>query len=138
MKHHLNILLLAIRAAIIILTGTAVYRFFCAYVSFTDKEAAIDYVHSTFTVPRGPLIIETYPIQVFFILYGLLLCYLVYVLVKLYRSFDNLYKGNIFYESQAAELRKEGSGIIIFAKLQYLLFCATGSVFYFDLATLIL
>lgn len=130
MKHHLNIILLAIRVMIIVIIGMALFQLFQAYSSYLHPELFDSFAKEKFSTVGKEASIHLYALPYFFILYAVLLGYLVYVLVTLYRSFNRLQKGEIFYDKQAAEFKRAGGGIIIFAKCKYLLVCIFGVYFF--------
>jgi len=133
MKHHLNIILLALRVLIICMGISALYNFFSAYVNAVHKDEAMAIIAEKFHLsapPGKPAPYSTAPLPYYFICCGILLCYLVYVLVQLNRSFNRLKKGNIFYEKQAIEFKRAGGGLIIFAKCNYFINCGFGAVFF--------
>lgn len=135
MKHHLTIILLALRAGIIIVAGMAVIYAYSAY-SYTITPDDTLFGLSYFKIKPNALR-PLWGAPLFLALYSLLLGYLTYVLAKLYKSFSNLQKGNVFYEKQSAQFKSSGSGIIIFAKCKYLLFCAFGAIFFSNISIFI-
>jgi hypothetical protein len=128
MKYHLNIILLALRAAIIIVIGMVAYHAFGVYANIADPNGFA--IVSSYFKMQDFIIPTTWGAPLFLSLYSILLAYLVVKLIKLYKSLNNLQKGNVFYEQQSAEFKSAGSGIIIFAKCKYLLFCAAGTLIY--------
>jgi hypothetical protein len=131
MKHHINIILLAIRVMIICISVMALYNFLNAYVSAAYTDEAVSLISkkfTPFTAQVKPTVLDIAPLPYYFVCYALLLCYLVYVLVQLNRSFNRLEKGNIFYEKQATEFKRAGAGLIIFAKCNYLIYCGFGAL----------
>jgi hypothetical protein len=135
MKHHLYVLLIALRVLVVVIAFAAIGQFLYAYSSFTDPEEANRLIRSTFRVvaPKSPVPDEY--VGYYFIVYGLLLCYLVYALVMLYRSFIRLHSGDVFYDRQAMHFKQAGAGIIIFAKCNYLLHCAFGAICFRDITS---
>lgn len=134
MKHHLNIILLAVRASIVIVFGMIAFYIFNIYESIMDPDAetVIDSYLPQFKIPQF-VIPPTWGTPVFLSLYILLLVYLIFKLVALHKSFTNLKNGNVFYDRQSTEFKSAGGGIIIFAKCQYLLFCTMGTLVYANL-----
>ncbi len=130
MKHHINIILFAIRAMIIIVIGMALFQLFQAYSSYLHPEMFDGFAKEKFSTLAKEASVHLYALPYFFVLYALLQGYLVYVLITLYRSFNRLKKGEIFYKKQADEFKRAGGGIIIFAKVKYLLFCIVGVCFF--------
>lgn len=137
MKHHLYVLLIALRVLVVVVAFAAIGQFLYAYSSFTDVKEADRLTRSSFNVvaPLSPVHHEYVPY--YFIGYGLLLCYLTYALVMLYRSFSRLHSGEVFYDQQATQLKRAGAGIIIFAKCFYLLHCAFGAICFRDITSFI-
>lgn len=130
MKYHLSIILLAIRAMIIVVIGMALFQIFEAYTSYLHPKLFDSFAKERFATLGKETDVHLYALPYFFVLYALLLGYLVYVLVHLYRSFNRLREGEVFYNKQATEFRRAGGGIIIFAKCKYLLFCIVGVYFF--------
>ncbi|AXG73805.1 DUF2975 domain-containing protein [Flavobacterium arcticum] len=130
MRYHLNIILLAIRAMIIVIIVYTGMQLFKAYATFLNPTGFENTIREEFDTFSKGFDISQGALPYFYILYAILLGYLVYVLITLYRSFDRLQKGEVFYKKQAAEFKRAGGGIIIFAKCKYLLFCVFG-VFFF-------
>jgi len=132
MKHNLTVILLALRAAVIVIAGMCIFHLFCLYTSLVYiDDSAISPISSYFRPLTG--IADLWAEPLFLGLYALLLGYLVYTLVNLYKSFTNLQKENIFYPKQAREFKRAGGGIIIFAKCKYLLFCSFGALPFHDI-----
>lgn len=134
MKHHLNVLIIALRVIIFAL-GVMVGWEVLALIGIIQEGsvAADEYFEDLFTPMRfgyNPLWMGI----VFIVLNIGLIAYLIWSMVRLYRCFLKFEKGNVFYTKQAAEFRAIGAGIIIFAKSRYLLFCTMGAVVYFDLS----
>lgn len=130
MKYHLNIILLAVRVMIIVVIGMALFQLFQAYTSYLHPELFDSFAKERFATLGKEVDVHLYALPYFFVLYAVLLGYLVYVLIQLYRSFARLQRGDVFYDKQAAEFRRAGSGIIIFAKCKYLLVCIFGVYFF--------
>ena len=136
MKHHLNIIIIALRVIFAAIAINAIYNFISSVIFIqTDDPAVItEYFSNTFTplIPRDVTISKWFA-SAFTLLYGILLIYGITAVIRFYKCLLKIEKGNMFYEEQGTQLRKTGATIIIFAKLQYLLFCTMGGMFYFDL-----
>jgi hypothetical protein len=133
MKHHLNIILLALRLIIVVAACMAGYHFICCGAAIAYPDAALEFLNRSFTPLPSLYKYSAYEAQFipwYLGSYGVLLTYFTYVLITLRKCFTRLKKGNIFFEDQAQELRRAGSGIIIFAKCRYLLMCAFGAIFF--------
>lgn len=132
-KHHLNVLIIALRVILFCLGVYALYHLaiLVGFLSEGGLEFAKDYTSGIFKPMRDPDTI-VYPV-VFVALHVALIVYLIITLVKLYKSFVLFEKDYVFYNNQSEDLKKIGAGIIIFAKGRYLLFSAMGAVVYFDL-----
>ena len=137
MRYHLSIILFAVRAMIIIIIGVALFQLFQAYNSYLHPEMFDSFAKEKFATIGKEAGVHLYALPYFFILYALLLGYLIYVLIQLYRSFTRLREGEVFYDKQATEFRRAGGGIIIFAKCKYLLFCIVGVYFFRSLSVFI-
>jgi len=130
MKRNLNIILLAVRAIIIVVGAICLYHLTSLYAVLINDYDAATIITSYFKPSAG--IADVWAEPLFLGLYSALLGYLVFVLVRLYKSFDNLQKGNVFYPKQSKEFKAAGNGIIIFAKCKYLLFCSFGALPFHD------
>ncbi|KAF2518872.1 DUF2975 domain-containing protein [Flavobacterium salilacus subsp. salilacus] len=137
MKYHLNIILLAVRAMIIVTIVFTGIQLFKAYTTFLNPADFENTVREEFATISKELAISTEALPYFHILCAILWGYLVYILIILYRSFDRLQKGEIFYDKQAVAFKKAGEGIIIFAKCKYLLVCVFGVFFFRSLSVFI-
>ncbi|KGO91137.1 DUF2975 domain-containing protein [Flavobacterium subsaxonicum] len=135
MKYHLNIILLALRAAIVLVFGMVAFYALNIYDSILNPnaETVVDSYLPQFKIPQF-IIPPAWGTPVFLSLYLLLLIYLIFKLLELHKSLANLKNGHVFYERQSAEFKSAGSGIIIFAKCQYLLFCTLGTLVYANIA----
>lgn len=133
MKHHLNIILIALRLIIVVVACMAGFYLISCGASFLYPDAALSFSNMSFTPINSGLKYTAYEAQFipwFLGCYGLLLVYFTRVLITLRKCFVRLKKGDIFYEEQAAQFRRAGGGIIIFAKCRYLLMCAFGAIFF--------
>jgi Protein of unknown function (DUF2975) len=135
MKHHLNVILIALRLIIAVVACMAGYNFISCLFAITHPADMLELLDNYFT-PIGSgsgfkySLYEMRFFPWFLGCYGLLLVYFTRVLITLRKCFVRLKKGDIFYEEQAAQFRRAGGGIIIFAKCRYLLMCAFGAVFF--------
>jgi len=139
MKHHLNVILLTLRGSILAAIGWAILHFVTAHSIFTHKYSrVIEYSLTEYFKPISwtPYCDDTLFAGLFCIVYGILLGYLIYGLLRFYMCLYNIEKGKMFYITQGADFKKAGSAIIIFAKLKYLLFCGVGCIYYSDFSTL--
>lgn len=137
MKHHLNIIILALRAAIVFATGMVLYYLGTAYRLVTENDPVLlkDFFAAYFT-PMAKNVIDGNSIALgtaFCIIYGGLLIYAIVGITRFYRCLLRIEKGKMFYHTQANQFRRAGATIIIFAKAKYLLFITMGGVLYFDL-----
>lgn len=71
-------------------------------------------------------------LSLFLIAYSVLMAYLFVTVNNLRFALKSIAKEGVFEDNQAAKLHRAGSGLIIFAKLKYLLFCAFGSLAMWD------
>ncbi|WP_116790220.1 hypothetical protein [Flavobacterium psychrotrophum] len=71
----------------------------------------------------------------FMLLYSVLLVFLFTRLNNFRLTLKSLKTAEVFETNQAESFRKTGSGIIIFAKLKYLLICGFGSIGMLDIRT---
>ena len=140
MKHHLNIILLALRLAIVYTAIEAIYQLVFAvfFFSVDGPEIVKEFFSDYFTpITKGtPYRNNEWFGAAFCITHSGLLLYLTFGLKKLHKCLHQIKKGNLFYHTQGDELRKAGATIIIFAKSKYLLFCTMGTMVYIDLAIL--
>jgi len=134
MKRNLNIILLAIRAIIIVVGAICLYHLYILYIALFKDYNATTTITAYFTPSAG--IADVWAEPLFFGLYSMILGYLIFVLIKLYKSFDNMQKGNVFYPRQSKEFKAAGGGIIIFAKCKYVLFCSFGALPFHDTGTI--
>ncbi|MDV6167548.1 DUF2975 domain-containing protein [Flavobacterium sp. DG1-102-2] len=136
MKHHLNIIILALRAAITFATGMVLYYFGTAYRLITQNDPALlKGIFANYFTPLYHNTIDGNRIWLgtaFCIAYGLLLIYIIIGITCFYRCLLRIEKGKMFYHTQGNQFRRAGSTFIIFAKVKYVLFVATGTLLYFD------
>lgn len=140
MKHHLTVLIIAIRVIIAVGAIMAVFSFFkSATFLLSDDHTAIREYFSSYFTPFTSLSYHNtkWLAGCFTILYGILLMYGVMGATRIYYSLLNIKNGGVFYQDQANEFKKAGANIIIFAKVKYLLFCTMGVLAYFDLTVFI-
>ena len=137
MRHHINIITLAVRAAIVIASCMAFIQLIMAILfHFEDGSLLVKDFFSDYFTPLAkstPYSNNEWYGSAFCIIYAMLLIYCVSGLVRFYKSLNLINKGEIFGEGQVVAFRKTASTVIIFAKSKYLLFCTMGSLLYFDL-----
>ena len=149
MKHHINIVIIALRVILFASGLMCVYNLVRAFGFIMDDNTKeiYDYFHIYFT-PLTPSVTKsinalgnTYFPNIqwlaigFPIAYTALIIYGMSGIVRLYKCLLKIEKGQIFYTEQGVQFRKVGGTIIIFAKIKYLLFCFTGIIVYFDVST---
>lgn len=136
MKHHLNIIILALRFLIAATAIMALYQLWMAvlFITQNDPELVKDFFSDYFTAiaKNMPYRNNEWFGSTFCVIYSGLLIYVTLGIIRLYKCLNKIRKGQLFYSTQGNELRKAGGTVIIFAKAQYLLFC-TMAVLYFDL-----
>lgn len=71
-------------------------------------------------------------LSLFLISYSALMAYLFVTANNLRLTLRRIAKKGVFEDNQANKLRRAGSGLIIFAKLKYLMLCAFGSLAMWD------
>jgi hypothetical protein len=138
MKHHLNIILLALRIGMVVAAIEAVYQFVFAVFFFTaDGPEIVKEFFSSYFTP----IAKSVPYRnnewfgaAFCLIHSGLLLYVTLGLRRLYKCLRQIKKGEMFYHTQGDELRKAGAAVIIFAKSKYLLLVTMGTMVYVDLA----
>lgn len=149
MKHHLNIIIIALRvilfAAAIMCIINLIQAF--GFIQTNDPIAVNDFFLNYFTAPKliTPNDVEQLGARYFFnvkwlaigftITYTALIVYGMTGIIRLYKCLLKIEKGQMFYNEQGVQFRKVGATIIIFAKLKYVLFCFTGIMSYLDIST---
>ncbi|PZR23835.1 MAG: hypothetical protein DI539_02350 [Flavobacterium psychrophilum] len=140
MKHHLNIIILALRAAITIAAGMILYYMGYAYRLVTNNDPALikDFFSDYFTplTSAVPDVSNKWFAVAFCIIYSGLLVYAIIGAARFCNCLLSIKKGEMFYHNQGVAFRKAGSTFIIFAKSRYILFCTT-AVLYFDITIFI-
>jgi len=147
MKHHLNIVIIALRVILFAAAILCLFNLVMTYEFITDNNT--DAIYSYFREYFSPLnqtvvgnidkLGAAYfgPILWlgvgFTLSYTALLIYGMTVIVRFYKCLLKIEKGQMFYYEQGAEFRKVGGRIIIFAKVKYVLFCLVGILSYFDI-----
>lgn len=149
MKHHLNVVIIALRVILfaagimcifnLVMTygfiadndTDAIYSYFREYFSPLDQAVVgnIDKLGAAYFAPIQYLAIG------FTLSYTALLIYGMAAIVRFYKCLLKIEKGQMFYNEQGIQFRKAGATIIIFAKLKYLLFCLVGILSYLDIIT---
>lgn len=137
MKHHINIIILALRFAIAAAGFMALFQLGAAFVFLTQNEpdTVKDFFGDYFTplASNMPYRNNEWFGGAFCIIYAGLLIYAIIGTIRFYKCLLRIEKGKMFYSTQGHEFCKAGAAIIIFAKCRYLLFCTMGSTVYFDL-----
>ncbi|MFD2601517.1 hypothetical protein [Flavobacterium suzhouense] len=135
MKHHLNIIILALRAVITFAAGMILYYIGYAYLFISNDETALikDFFYDYFTpiTSAVPDVNNKWFAIAFCVVYSALLVYAIVGVTRLCNCLISIRKGKMFYHTQGNEFRRAGSTFIIFAKSRYILFCTT-AVLYFD------
>ncbi len=133
--HHINIIIIALRVLVAVVSAMVIFNIAGGIILLiqNDPEAARDFVNETFTVPSYRIREDVWFASAFSILYGMLLIYLIYGIIRFYKCLLKIEKGKMFYNEQGEDFRKAGSAVIIFAKAKYLLFCIIGVIVYFDI-----
>ncbi|RWX00220.1 hypothetical protein [Flavobacterium cerinum] len=148
MKHHLNIIIIALRVVLFVAAIMCVFNLIQAYgfIQTDDPVAINEFFLNYFTAPKLSLgSLEQLGARYFFnikwlaigftITYTALLVYGITGIIRLYKCLLKIEKGQMFYNEQGAQFRKVGATVIIFAKLKYVLFCFTGILSYLDIST---
>ncbi len=137
MKHHINIIALAVRAAIIIASCMAFFQLGAAVLfHFEDGQLLVKEFFSDYFTPLAkstPYRNNEWYGSAFCVIYAALLIYFVTGLRRFQKSLKRINKGGMFDPGQDAAFRKAAANVVIFAKSKYLLFCTMGSLLYFDL-----
>ena len=134
-RHHINVIIIALRVVIVWAGAVALYSFGTAAVFIIENDPLL--VKEEFSGIFTPFVARSYHnnvwlASIFSILFGFLVIYLIRGIVRFYKCLLRIEKGKMFYNTQGEDFRKAGSAIIIFAKLKYLLFCAMGALAYFQ------
>ncbi len=137
MKHHINIIALAVRAAIVIASCMAFFHLAMAILfHFEDGHLLVKEFFSDYFTPLAkatPYSNNEWYGSAFCIIYAALLIYCVTGLRRFYKNLKSIKNGKIFEPGQDEAFRKAAATVVIFAKSKYLLFCTMGSLLYFDL-----
>ena len=134
MKRNITIITIALKVLLIAL-GIYIGVYFLAGISeftFNGSQVSRALLSYTFT-PIKPT--AHWAEGTFMLLYTLLNVYLFNVVNNFRLTLKSLRTSEIFEHDQAEGFRRAGRGLIIFAKLEYLLICGFGSVALFDLVT---
>lgn len=148
MKHHLNVIIIALRVVLFVVGTMCIYNMIMAFglIQNDDQAAINDFFLNYFKAPDMVVgDIDKLGARYFFnvkwlavgftITYTALLVYVMTGIVRLYKCLLKIEKGQMFYNEQGIQFRKVGGTIIVFAKLKYLLFCFTGIMSYLDIST---
>jgi len=137
MRHHINIIALAVRVAIAAASCMALFYLAMAIFFHLEdghllvKEFFSDYFTSiTSSVPYRN---NEWFGSAFCITYVGLLIYCVTGLQRFHKGLQRIKKGGMFEPGQDESFRKAAATVVIFAKSKYLLFVTMGSLLYFDL-----
>ncbi|WP_294820776.1 hypothetical protein [uncultured Flavobacterium sp.] len=137
MRHHINIIALAVRAAIVIASCMAFIHLAMAVLfHLEDGQPLVKQFFSGYFTPltkATPYHNNEWYGSAFCIVYAALLIYCVTGLQRFQKGLKRIKKGYIFEEGQDKAFRNAAASVIIFAKSKYLLFCTMGSLLYFDL-----
>lgn len=149
MKHHLNVIIIALRVVLFAAAVVSIYNMIRAF-GFIEEGNPIE-VNKFFLDYFTPLEkiefndIEWLGARYFFdikwlaigfmLAYTALLVYGISGIIRLYKCLLKIEKGQMFYSEQGIQLKKVGATLIIFAKLKYLLFCLVGILSYLDIFT---
>ena len=133
--HHINIIIIALRVLIAVAGLMAIFNIGSGILLLieNDPEAARNFLDDTFTIPSYHIKEEILFAGAFAILYGILLIYLIYGIIRFYKCLLRIERGKMFYNEQSEDFRKAGAAVIIFAKAKYLLFSSVGLLLYFDI-----
>lgn len=135
MKNHLTVILLALRGAVMAAAAWAILHLMGAKAILTYPEPDIVKINlGEYFFPKAWENFYNYKWQAaaFCIVYALLLGYLIFGIIRLYRCLTKIEKGQMFYSTQGNDFRKAGANIILFAKAKYVLFALMGWGFYGD------
>jgi len=151
MKHHLNVVIIALRVILFAAGIMCIFNLVMTYGFMADNDA--DAIYSYFREYFSPLnqtvvgnidkLGAAYfaPIQYlaigFTLSYTALLIYGMAAIIRLYKCLLKIEKGQMFYNEQGTQLKKVGATVIIFAKVKYLLFCFTGVMSFLDISTFV-
>ena len=153
MKHHLNVIIIALRVVLFVAAIMCIYNLIRAFglIQNDDPIVTNEFFQDYFTAPvliPGEISLNDmehlgarYFFNVkwlavgFMIAYAALLFYGMTGVIRLYKCLLKIEKGQMFYNEQSIQFRKVGITVIIFAKLKYLLFCFTGIMSYLDIST---
>ncbi|MDV6167547.1 DUF2975 domain-containing protein [Flavobacterium sp. DG1-102-2] len=148
MKHHINIVIIALR---VILFAAAVMCFINLIKTYeffftTDIDKLYSYFDNHFTpidavtLNNRKLLSASHITNLKWVAIGFTLCYTALLMygmsgiVRFYKCLLKIEKNQIFYHEQGAQFRKVGATVIIFAKVKYVLFCFAGILSYFDIS----
>jgi len=136
MKHHLNIMITALRITMFAASVIAIVNLIVAIslAFFEDASLTKNYFDSDFITKTNHN--SLWLSLVFLTLYSSLLLYAVFGLAKFYNCLIKIKKGHLFYHTQGLEFKKAGAAIILFAKFKYVLFCVMGIIAYYDISVL--
>lgn len=131
MKRNIQIITTALLLVLIPLSVYIALCFICGLGGLTNEVGKFaHYITDDFFEPLeqpGDTLLS-----LFLLAYSGLMAYLFITVNNLRFTLKSIYRKGVFEDNQAGKLRRAGSGIIIFAKLKYLLLCAFGSLAMWD------
>ena len=137
MRHHINIIALAVRVAMAAASCMAVfYLAMGVFFHVEDGHLLVKEFFSDYFTPLSkatPYSNNEWYGTAFCFIYAGLLIYCVTGLKRFHRSLKRIKKGGMFEPGQDESFRKAAATVVIFAKSKYLLFVTMGSLLYFDL-----
>jgi len=148
MKHHINIVIIALRVILFAAAVMCIINLLKAYefISTSDIDNLYSYFDTLFTpidsatLNNRKILGVPYLANLKWIAIGFTLCYtalLIYGMlgiIQFYKCLLKIEKDQIFYHTQGNQFRKVGATVIIFAKVKYILFCFIGILSYFDIS----
>lgn len=148
MKHHLNVVIIALRVILFAAGIMCIFNLVMAYgfIVNNDTDTIYGYFREYFS-PLNQTVVGNIdklgaayfaPIQYlaigFTLSYTALLIYGMAAIVRFYKCLLKIEKGQMFYYEQGIGFRRVGGSIIIFAKVKYCLFCLVGILSYLDIS----
>jgi|GEM_PF-1937030 len=149
MKHHLNVIIIALRVVLFAATVVCVYNLVRAFGfiqntnSIEVNKFLMDYFTPLEKINLNDIdwLAARYFFDIKWLAVGFMLAYTAVLIfgmsgiIRLYKCLLKIEKGQMFYNEQGIQFKKAGATIIIFAKLKYLLFCLVGILSYLDIIT---
>jgi hypothetical protein len=132
MKHHLTILIIVVRLAIGAALLTALTSFtISGILIFKGDHAFVQKVVKHMFMPDDTPV-NLIPMSIFIFLYGIVLIYGALGATRIFYCLLNIKNAGIFYDNQAEEFKRAGENLILFAFLDYALWCITNIVLFND------